>query len=224
MSLTRRVAGIVYSNCYRKTTLLPRCCARSVRVAPRLSARTGAVAHRSLSSSTISLKERPERPVQSASPLAPLGVNAAIQASTDPNFQARPKIFDEFSLADRVAVVSGANRGLGLEMALALCEAGARAVYCLDLPAKPSEDWECTKEYVKKLKTGGRLEYVSADVRDQKGMWEVVEEIGDKEGRMDVCVTAAGILKAHMDCLEYPTEQFKEVRIGALAPRIVTDH
>jgi NADP-dependent 3-hydroxy acid dehydrogenase YdfG len=52
---------------------------------------------------------------------------------------------------------------------------------------------------------------VCADVRDQKAIWGVGEEVGKKEGRMDVCVAAAGILKGHTDCLEYPGEQFKEV-------------
>ena len=60
--------------------------------------------------------------------------------------------------------------------------------------------------------SGGRLEYVSADVRDQKAMWRIGEEIGDREGRMDICVAAAGILKTDTDCLEYPGEQFEEVR------------
>lgn len=35
--------------------------------------------------------------------------------------------------------------------------------------------------------------------------------IGDKEGRLDVCVAAAGILKQDIDCLEYPAETFKQV-------------
>ena len=59
--------------------------------------------------------------------------------------------------------------------------------------------------------SGGRLEYVSADVRDQKAMWRIGEEIGDREGRMDICVAAAGILKTDTDCLEYPGEQFERV-------------
>lgn len=112
-------------------------------------------------------------------------------------------------------MVSGGNRGLGLEMALVLCELGARAVYCLDLPTSPSDEWVRTKEYVSRLELGGgrksRLEYVNVDVRDQAAVWRVGAEIGDKEGRMDVCVAAAGILKTHTDCLRYPAEQFKEV-------------
>ena len=56
-------------------------------------------------------------------------------------------------------------------MALALIEAGARAVYCVDLPKTPSEEWEKVRDYAAKLapSTGGegRLEYVSGDVTDQ---------------------------------------------------------
>ena len=143
---------------------------------------------------------------QSVSPLAPIGVNAAL----DPSVKPRPKIFDEFALTDRVGIVSGGNRGLGLEMALTLCELGARAVYCLDLPEIPSEEWQKTKEYVAKLGNNSRLEYISVDVTDQEKLWKIGEDIGDKEKRMDICVAAAGILRGHMDCLEYPAKEFQE--------------
>ena len=157
----------------------------------------------------------------SQSPLGHIGVEAALAAAASGTTaghhgqgQVRPTIWDEFALKDRVALVSGANRGLGLEMALVLIEAGARAVYCVDLPAQPGDDWLAVSEYVKRMvgtgggggAKGGRLEYISADVRDQKAMWKIGEEIGNREGRMDVCVAAAGILKAHKDCLEYPGE------------------
>ena len=145
---------------------------------------------------------------QSVSPLAPIGVNAALQAD---KHTPKPKIFDEFALTDRVGIVSGANRGLGLEMALALCEAGARAIYCFDLPPNPSHEWTKTQDYVKRMQNGSRLEYVSVDVRDQQALWSKAHEIGDREKRMDVCVAAAGILKSHTDCLTYPAEQFEEV-------------
>ncbi|KAI6150850.1 hypothetical protein BKA82DRAFT_123275, partial [Pisolithus tinctorius] len=148
---------------------------------------------------------------QSASPLGPLGIEAALEAQADPSIQPHPKIFDEFALTDRVALVSGGNRGLGLEMAIALAEAGARAVYCFDLPEKPSEEFVASQEYVSKLGNNSRLEYFAADVRDQQLLWKKAEEIGDKEQRLDICVAAAGILKPHMDCLEYPADVFREV-------------
>ncbi|KAI6022030.1 hypothetical protein EDC04DRAFT_2901032 [Pisolithus marmoratus] len=148
---------------------------------------------------------------QSLSPIGPLGIEAALEAQADPSVQPRPKIFDEFALTDRVALVSGANRGIGLETAIALCEAGARAVYCFDLPGKPSEVFLASLDYVRKLGNNSRLEYFSADVRDQQLLWKKAEEIADKEQRLDICVAAAGVVKPGIDCLEYPAETFKEV-------------
>ncbi|KII88734.1 hypothetical protein PLICRDRAFT_54562 [Plicaturopsis crispa FD-325 SS-3] len=154
-------------------------------------------------------------PNQPQSPLAPLGVAAATQFASGSTLAPRPKIFEEFALNDRVAIVSGGNGGLGLEMALALSEAGARAVYCLDLPKEPSEDFLRTAEYVSRFDVEEgvprRLEYRSIDVTDQQGLWALVEGIADKEQRMDVCIAAAGILKAHTDCLTYPAAQFEKV-------------
>ena len=69
-----------------------------------------------------------------------------------------------------IALVTGGNRGLGLEMAFALLEAGCRAVYCVDLPDTPGEDFQKARDYAAKLKNKlgeGRLEYVSSDVTDQ---------------------------------------------------------
>ncbi|KAJ3515581.1 hypothetical protein NMY22_g14418 [Coprinellus aureogranulatus] len=187
---------------------------------------------------------------QSQSPLAPIGVQAALEYAAEskapknsrssslllsadeenakpalpPSSNDResdspkPKIFEEFALRDRVGIVSGGNRGLGLEMAVALCEAGARAIYCLDLPSTPSAEFEAARGYLQAMdegegegERGRRLEYVQVDVTDQEAVWDRVKEIGDREGRMDVCVAAAGILKAHTDCLRYPAGQFKEV-------------
>lgn len=147
---------------------------------------------------------------QTTSPLAPIGVSAALSAGPNDE-KPKPKIFEEFALKDRVGIVSGGNRGLGLEMALALGEAGVRAIYCLDLPENPSDEWEKAKKFLSNMDIGARLEYISVDVTDQQKVWAKVAEIGDKEGRMDVCIAAAGILKAHTDCLQYPAEQFKQV-------------
>ncbi|KZT06102.1 sorbose reductase sou1 [Laetiporus sulphureus 93-53] len=141
---------------------------------------------------------------------APVGVAAARAAS--PSSPATPTLFEkEFSLSDRVALVSGANRGLGLEMSMALVEAGARVVYCLDLPQTPGDEFDQVKRYVGRMEGKGRLEYVSADVRDQEALWKIGESIGEKEGRMDVCIAAAGIIKPDHDCLDYPAQTFQDV-------------
>lgn len=82
-----------------------------------------------------------------------------------------PTLFtQDFSLSGRVAVVTGGYGGLGLEAALAMIEAGARAVYCLGRAQTPPEKWLKVQEYAAKMssKAGeGRMEYICADVTDQ---------------------------------------------------------
>ncbi|TDL27434.1 NAD(P)-binding protein [Rickenella mellea] len=150
------------------------------------------------------------REAQSISPLAPVGVEAALRAAEDPSFRPRVTLWKEFDLSNRVAIVSGANRGLGLEMAETMCEAGA-IVYCLDLPENPGPEWQATRKYVERLGvTGARLEYVNVDVTQQEVLWDKVKAIADKEGRMDICIAAAGILHG-ADCLDYPAAEFQKV-------------
>ncbi|KAH9857519.1 hypothetical protein C2E23DRAFT_720302 [Lenzites betulinus] len=111
---------------------------------------------------------------------------------------ASPTLFThDFALTDRVALVTGGNGSLGLETALALVEAGARAVYCVDIAKTPGENWEKVRDYAARMegKLGeGRLEYIQADVRNQEEIWKVGETIGDREGRLDACFAIAGIV------------------------------
>ncbi|EKM76677.1 hypothetical protein AGABI1DRAFT_115589 [Agaricus bisporus var. burnettii JB137-S8] len=139
------------------------------------------------------------------------GVAAALSGATPAR-----TVLSSFLLCDRVALVTGAQRGIGLEMSLALAEAGA-IVYCLDLPANADADWLKVQEYVTKLpdiapgvNNKGRLEYVSGDVTDQQKMWDIAEDIVKKEGRLDICVANAGILRG-FECLEYPAEEFRKL-------------
>ncbi|KAL5488491.1 hypothetical protein ACEPAI_6609 [Sanghuangporus weigelae] len=160
------------------------------------------VLHRSFSPRSV--------PPQCELPLT--GVDAALRAITDPSFVPKPTILQkEFSLEGRVAVVTGGGRGLGLEMAEALAEAGA-TVYCIAKSSSPNDTWKATQSYISKLglSKSVRLEYVSVDIADQKAIWTTMEEIAKKEGRLDICVACAGIVEA-APCLEVTEEHFKKV-------------
>ena len=101
------------------------------------------------------------------------------------------KRLPEFSLTDRVVLVSGAARGLGLTQAEALLEAGA-TVYALDRLPEPSPDfYRVQKRAAQEL--GTTLYYRQIDVRDVDGLNRTVEDIGGTYGRLDGLIAAAGI-------------------------------
>ncbi|KAG8766595.1 hypothetical protein FRC12_006768 [Ceratobasidium sp. 428] len=99
----------------------------------------------------------------STNPSPMIGVAAVLAAASNPSIVPKENLFDEFSLAGSVGIVTGANRGIGLEMAVALCEAGA-TVYALDLPPTPGDEFLAAAEYTKNL--GSTLKYITADVTD----------------------------------------------------------
>lgn len=107
------------------------------------------------------------------------------------SFLGTTKRLPEFNLTDKVVLVSGAARGLGLTQAEALLEAGA-TVYALDRLPEPSPDfYRVQKRAAEDL--GTTFYYRQIDVRDVDGLNEVVTSIGDKHGRMDGLIAAAGI-------------------------------
>lgn len=127
----------------------------------------------------------------------PVGVKAALRASADPSFKPRATLLQrEFSLAGRVAVVTGGYGGIGLEVSEGLAEAGA-TVYCVDIASSPTEAFKKTREYVRRIaeedESIGRLETVQADVTNAAGISDVLSGIADKEGRLDICIAAAGV-------------------------------
>ncbi|KAI4132892.1 MAG: hypothetical protein LQ341_006225 [Variospora aurantia] len=111
---------------------------------------------------------------------------------SDPtSFLATTKRMPEFSLTDRVILVSGAAQGLGLTQAEALLEAGA-TVYALDRKLEPSPNfYRIQKRAAEEL--GNTFDYRQIDVRDVEGLHRIIAEIGDKHGRLDGLIAAAGI-------------------------------
>lgn len=99
--------------------------------------------------------------------------------------------FKEFDLEDRVYAITGGARGLGLAMAEALLEAGAK-VYCLDRLESPDPEFMAAKEHGER-EFGGLLEYRRLDVRNDAEVNNVFSEIAGNNQRLDGLIAAAGI-------------------------------
>ncbi|MBN8814395.1 MAG: 2-dehydro-3-deoxy-D-gluconate 5-dehydrogenase KduD [Sphingomonas sp.] len=92
-----------------------------------------------------------------------------------------------FDLSGKVAVVTGANTGIGQAIALALAESGAD-VACVG--RTPAEE---TVTQVRAL--GGKAEIVSADLSTIEPVQRVVDETVGKLGGLDILVNNAGIIR-----------------------------
>lgn len=139
-----------------------------------------------------------------------IGVEAAIESASNPSMEITSTIQQQFSLAGKVAVVTGGNSGIGLEYCVVLAELGA-IVFALDLSDSPSEDFLTCKSYIKRMPGAGSLEYSVANVTDAEGMAKVIHDIAELHGHIDVCVCNAGILGPVKDCHEYPADWFRKI-------------
>lgn len=107
-----------------------------------------------------------------------------------------------FDLSGRVAVVTGANTGIGQAIAVALAEAGAD-VACVG--RTPAEE---TAARIRAL--GRRAEIVSADLSTIEPVERVVDETVKKLGRLDILVNNAGIIR-RADAVDFSEEDWDAV-------------
>ncbi|KAK5110285.1 hypothetical protein LTR62_006138 [Meristemomyces frigidus] len=144
-------------------------------------------------------------PVKDRSPPPPPKEEATSIRTNDAaaSYLGTTKRLPEFNLHDKVVLVTGAARGLGLVQAEALLEAGA-TVYALDRLPEPSPDfWRVQKRAAEEL--GTTFHYRQIDVRNVPQLNEVVQSISNVHGRLDGLIAAAGI-QQEMPALDYKQE------------------
>jgi NAD(P)-dependent dehydrogenase (short-subunit alcohol dehydrogenase family) len=109
-----------------------------------------------------------------------------------------------FSLAGRTAIVTGGSRGLGLEIAEGLAEAGASLMLCAR-----REEW-LTPSVAALRDRGFRVEGSVCDVSDPQQVRAVVSATMETLGGIDILVNNAGISWGELP-ETMPLDQWKRV-------------
>ncbi|MGC2064064.1 MAG: 2-dehydro-3-deoxy-D-gluconate 5-dehydrogenase KduD [Thermodesulfovibrionales bacterium] len=111
-------------------------------------------------------------------------------------------ILDQFNLAGKVAIVTGARTGLGQGMAIGLAEAGA------DIAGVDLNGLEETKNIVEA--NGRKFLGIEADLSDTKVINDIVDGTINAFGRIDVLINNAGIIR-RADAIEFSEKDWDDV-------------
>ena len=98
----------------------------------------------------------------------------------------------DLHLQGKVAIVTGASKGIGFCTALQLAKEGAHVAIC----ARGEKHLEVAAASIKQL-TGADVLVVPADIMKEQDCREVIEKTMAKFGRIDILVNNAGTSSAH---------------------------
>jgi 2-deoxy-D-gluconate 3-dehydrogenase len=107
-----------------------------------------------------------------------------------------------FGLKDKIAIVTGASRGLGRAAAIALSSAGAKIVLV-------GRDVDALKETLALLPTHGSL-IIETDVTNDDDRTRCIELALKTFGRIDILINNAGIIR-RSPAVSYTTEDWNSV-------------
>lgn len=107
-------------------------------------------------------------------------------------------------IRNKVAVVTGASKGIGKAIALQLAREGAHVA----LSARGKDALEDTARDIEAL--GRKTVVFAGDMRDEKSIKSLIKQTVDTLGRLDILVNNAGVGRFY-PVAEMPTEQWDEM-------------
>ncbi|OTB09439.1 hypothetical protein M426DRAFT_315995 [Hypoxylon sp. CI-4A] len=119
-------------------------------------------------------------------------------------------VLSHFQLAGKTALVTGGCRGIGLEVARGLCEAGAKVA--ITYTSTPPQEADAIAAQISGANEGRLVKAYKCNVRSRSDVEAVVEaaarEVG--EGRLDILVANAGVTD-NIAALDYPEDKFRNL-------------
>lgn len=113
------------------------------------------------------------------------------------------------SLKDRVALITGASRGIGRGIAIAMAEAGA------DVVVNYQSNRSAAEETARLVESAGRKALLfEADVRDQDVVKQMVDAAVSTFGKVDILVHNAGIIDRDSYVYDVDLAKFREMIDG----------
>lgn len=118
----------------------------------------------------------------------------------------------DLQLTDKVILVTGASRGLGAAMALALAAEGAQVVAA----ARSMDSLQKVAEH-----GGGRISVLPADMSDEESVRGLVDQVLDRHGRIDGLINNAGIAPAGKFVDQDPQIWKDALTVNVVAPMLL---
>lgn len=115
------------------------------------------------------------------------------------------KASDLFSLNDRVALVTGASSGLGVQFARALADNGASVA----LVARRADRLKALQDAIEAK--GGKATAIEADVTDRAAMSRAFDEAEKTFGTVTILVNNAGVAQQSARATEVSAEEWRRV-------------
>lgn len=110
----------------------------------------------------------------------------------------------DFALTNKVALVTGASRGIGQALAIGLAAAGARVI------CASSREGGCTETVGKIVQAGGEATELSADLSDAKAVQALADKAQRVWGEVDILLNNGGTIY-RSPAVEFPLDQWQHV-------------
>lgn len=111
----------------------------------------------------------------------------------------------DFSLKERLAVVTGASRGIGRALALELAKRGAHIIAV----ARATHDLETLDDAIRQL--GAKATLVPLDLKDMSAIDTLGATLHERWGKLDIFIANAGILGPISPVSHVEAQVFEEV-------------